>query len=145
MRTIWWVSTGNNVRWIAVGQWKRKLDVEERQMRSAELDDVDERIASYEVEGSGREKWDVCPVGRSGIWTGRIVRPGVFDIELHVVVEVVGHDADVVVGVKDCVVVRDDDGEVVSLGRERRQGPEEVHESSFVVDMDWTSPVGDLV
>ena len=113
-------------------------------MGSAELDDVDERIASCDVEGSGREKWDVCPVGRSRIWTGTIGRPGVFEIELHVV-EVVGHDADVVVGVKDCVVVRDDDGEVVSLGRERRQGPEEVHESSLVVDKDWTSPVGDLV
>ena len=109
-------------------------DVEERQTRSAELDDVDERIASCDVEGSGREKWDVCPVGRSGIWTGRIVRPGVFGIELHVVE-----------GVKDCVVVRDDDGEVVALGRERRQGPEEVHGSSLVVGKDWTSPVGDMV
>ena len=91
-------------------------------MGSAELDDVDERSASCDVE-AGREKWDVCPDGMSGIWTGTIGRPGVFEIELHVV-EVVGHDVDVVVGVKDCVVFRDDGGEAVSLGRGRRQGPE---------------------
>ena len=134
----------NSVRWIAVEQLKRKLDVEERQMGSAELDDVDERSASCVVEGSGREKWDVCPDGMSGIWTGTIGRPCVFEIELHVL-QVVGHDADELVGVKDCVVFRDDDVEVVSLGREMKQGPEEVHESSLVVDKDWTSPVGDMV
>ena len=104
-KVILWVVTGSNVKWIAVvEQWKRKLDVEARQMGSAELDDVDERSASCDVE-AGREKWDVCPDGMSGIWTGTIGRPGVFEIELHVV-EVVGHDVDVVVGVKDCVVVR---------------------------------------
>ena len=80
----------------------------------------------------------------SGIWTGTIGRPGVFEIELHVV-EVVGHDADVVVDVKDCVVFRDDGGEAVSLGRGRRQGPEEVQGDCLVVDKDWMSPVGELV
>ena len=43
------------MRWIAVEQLKRKLDVEERQMGSAELDDVDERSASCVVEGSVQE------------------------------------------------------------------------------------------
>ena len=34
------------MKWSVIEQWKRKLDVEARQMESAELDDVDERSAS---------------------------------------------------------------------------------------------------
>ena len=108
---IWWVVTGNNVKWIVVEQLKRKLDVEERQIWSAELDDVDERNASCVVEGSVQERWDVCPDGTSGIWIERIWRPDGVEIELHVV-QGVGHDAVVLVVVKDCVVVRDVDGVV---------------------------------
>ena len=99
-----------------------RLDGEERQMRNAELDDVDEKSASCGVEGSGRERWAVCPDGMSGFWTGTNGRPGVFEIELHVV-EVVDHDVDVVEGVKDCVVFRDGDGGTwrnASMGPEKR-------------------------
>ena len=141
---ILWVVTGNNVKWIVVEQLKRKLDVEERQIWSAELDDVDERNASCVVEGSVQERWDACPDGTSGIWIEMIWRPDGVGIELHVV-QVEGHDAVVLVVVKDCVVVRGVDGVVVSMGHGMKQGPEEVHESSLVVDKEWTSPVGDMV
>ena len=73
-----------------------------------------------------------------------IWRPDGVEIELHVV-QVVRHDAVVLVVVKDCVVVRDVDGVGVSMGHGMKQGPEEVHESSLVVDKEWTSPVGDMV
>ena len=141
-RGILWVETGNNVKWSAVEQWKKKL--KERQMGNAELDDVDEKSASCGVEGSGRERWAVCPDGMSGFWTGTNGRPGVFEIELHVV-EVVDHDVDVVEGVRDCVVFRDDGGETASLGPEKRQVPEEVRRGCRVVDKDRMSPVGELV
>ena len=49
---IWWVVTGNSVKWNVIEQLKRRLDVEERQIWSAELDDVDERNASCVVEDS---------------------------------------------------------------------------------------------
>ena len=51
---ILWVVTGNNVKWIVIERLK-KLDVEERQIWSAELDDVDERNASCVVEDSVQE------------------------------------------------------------------------------------------
>ena len=70
-----------------------RLDVEERQMRKAELDDVDEKSASCGVEGSGRERWAVYPDDRIWIWTGTNGRPGVSEIE-HRAAEVVGHDVD---------------------------------------------------
>ena len=34
------------MKWSVVEQWKMRLDGEERQMRNAELDDVDEKSAS---------------------------------------------------------------------------------------------------
>ena len=117
---ILWVVTGNNVKWIVVEQLKRKLDVEERQIWSAELDDVDERNASCVVEGSVQERWDACPDGTSGIWIEMIWRPDGVGIELHVV-QVEGHDAVVLVVVKDCVVVRDVEGVVVSMGYGMKQ------------------------
>ena len=49
---IWWVVTGNSVKWNVIEQLKRRLDVEERQIWSAELHDVDERNASCVVEDS---------------------------------------------------------------------------------------------
>ena len=55
VKAILWVVTGNNVKWIVAEQLKRKLDVEGRQIWSAELDDVDERSASCVVEGSVQE------------------------------------------------------------------------------------------
>ena len=38
LMAIWWVVTGNNVRWTGVEQLTRRLAVEERQIWSAELD-----------------------------------------------------------------------------------------------------------
>ena len=55
VKAILWVVTGNNVKWIVAEQLKRKLDVEGRQIWSAELDDVDERSAPCVVEGSVQE------------------------------------------------------------------------------------------
>ena len=75
--------TGNDVEWSAAEQWKMRLDVDERQMKNAELDDVDEKSASWIVEGSGRERWAVCPDDRIGIWTGTNERPGIAEIENH--------------------------------------------------------------
>ena len=46
--------TGNNVGWNGDEQWTRRLDVEERRIWNAELDDVDERHASCVVEDSVR-------------------------------------------------------------------------------------------
>ena len=51
---IWWVVTGNNVRWSGVEQLTRRLDVEGRPIWSAELDDVDEMDASGVVEDSAQ-------------------------------------------------------------------------------------------
>ena len=50
---IWWVVTGNNVRWSGVEQLTRRLDVEGRPIWSAELDNVDE-ISSCVVEDSAK-------------------------------------------------------------------------------------------
>ena len=55
VKAILWVVAGNTVKWIVAEQLKRKLDVEGRQIWSAELDDVDERSASCVVEGSVQE------------------------------------------------------------------------------------------
>ena len=82
-RTMSSDETGNDVKWSAAEQWKMRLDVDERQMKNAELDDVDEKSASCSVEGSGRERWAVCPDDRIGIWTGTNERPGVAEIENH--------------------------------------------------------------
>ena len=139
-RTILLDETGSDVKWSAAEQWRMRLDVEERQMRNAEHDDVDEKSASCGVEGSGRERWVVCPDGRSGTWTGTNGRPGVSEIEHHAV-EVVDHDVDVVEGVRDCVVVRDGGGGDASLGPEKRHVTEEVQRSGRVVDKDRKSPV----
>ena len=67
--------TGNNVKWSAIELWKMRLDVEERQMKNAELDDVDEKNASCDVEGSGLERWGVCPDDGIEIETGTNERP----------------------------------------------------------------------
>ena len=139
-RAILLDETGSDVKWSAAEQWRMRLDVEERQMRNAEHDDVDEKSASCGVEGSGRERWVVCPDGRSGTWTGTNGRPGVSEIEHHAV-EVVDHDVDVVEGVRDCVVVRDGGGGDASLGPEKRHVTEEVQRSGRVVDKDRKSPV----
>ena len=82
--------------------------------------------------------------GGAGIWTGTNGRPGVSEIELHVV-EVVDHEVDVVEGVRDCVVFRDGGGETASLGPEKRQVTEEVQRGCRVVDKGRVSPVGELV
>ena len=60
-------------------------------MKNAELDDVDEKSASCGVEGSGWERWAVCPDDWIGIWTRMNERPGVSENEDHDV-EVVDHD-----------------------------------------------------
>ena len=73
-----------------------------------------------------------------------IWRPDGDENDLHVVQDV-GPDVDWLVVVKDCVVVRDVEVLVVSMGPGLKQGPEEVHESSLVVGQAWTSPVGDMV
>ena len=83
--------TGNDVEWSAAEQWKMRLDVDERQVKNAELDDVDEKSASLIVEGSGLERWGVCPDdgGDRDLRPGRTRGPGVSKIEHHDV-EVVG-------------------------------------------------------
>ena len=73
---------------------------------------------------------NACPDGTSGIWIEMIWRVDGDEIELHVV-QVVEHDAVVLVVLKGCVDVED---VVVSLGDGMKLGPEEVHKGSVVVD-----------
>ena len=54
LMAILWVVIGSNVKWTGVEQLTRRLDVEERQIWNAELDDVDERDASCVVEDSAQ-------------------------------------------------------------------------------------------
>ena len=67
---IWWVVTGNNVRWTAVEQLTRRLDVEERQIWSAELDDVDEKNASVAWRTPYRGDGTLVRTGRAGSGNG---------------------------------------------------------------------------
>ena len=73
-----------------------------------------------------------------------IWRPDGDESELHVVQDV-GPDVEWLVVVKDCVVGRDVEVVVVSMGRRLKQGSKEVPEGSLVVGQEWTSPVGDMV
>ena len=82
-RTMSSDETGNDVERSAAEQWRMRLYVGERQMKNAELEDVDEKSASWIVEGSGRERWAACPDDRIGILTGTNEKPGIAEIENH--------------------------------------------------------------